>query len=166
MVRSEGPQLIRPPNYHVFDLLKGHMDAESAGVESDESADLDAVASVSVEGRQTTVSIVNQREDQRREVGIRLVGLECRLPGRVTATALKGARNDENTPDEPEKVVQRSVPVEGQGGEWSVVCEPYSPTVLTIRRRGISVPRVPPALMRDDRQGTAFLSARHTALRH
>jgi len=107
------------------------MGAESIGIEFDETADLDVVASASKDGRQTIVSIVNGKEDESVEVSIRMKECEGRLPGKATATVLTGKLTDENTFDTPDKVKPKPAKIEGKQDKWNVLCEPFSLTVVT-----------------------------------
>ena len=129
LVRSEGAQLIRTPNYHVHDLLQDHMDAESVGVDLTDPDVLDVTASRSSDGRTVFLSLVNPAENEPVDLTVRLASGS--YGSRAKVRVLGGDPSDENTLEEPDSVVPHTTTIEGQGGEWSLVCEPHSVTVLT-----------------------------------
>ena len=100
------------------------------GTEFDAESGLVVLASASKDRKKATVSIVNKDKNKSVDVKLQLSGAEGNLPGKATAL-LTGDPEDENSFEEPEKVMPRAWKVEGKGSEWSVVCEPFSLTVIT-----------------------------------
>ncbi len=135
LIKTDGPRFLRTANYHVLDLLKQHMEADSIGVEFDPASALDVVASVSAKHRQTTVSIVNPKESEPVQTRLRIRGGQTAPLDRVSAVVLTGDPADENTFEAPEKIKPRAGLVSRSGEEWVVSCPPYSLTVVTLKRR-------------------------------
>ena len=97
--------------------------------------DLDAVASVSKDGRRIMLSIANARQDEGAVARIRVPG-GGQQSGKASATVLSGKPEDENDFDGPDRVKPQMGRVEGEGNEWVVVCEPYSLTVVAFDHTG------------------------------
>ena len=132
LIKTDGPRLLRTANYHVFDMLKQHMGADSIGPEFDRASGLDVVASVSAKSQKTTVSIVNPNESEPVEARLRIKGAEGSAPNRASAVVLTGGPNDENTFEAPERIKPRVGSVQRKGEEWVALCPPYSLTVVTL----------------------------------
>ena len=131
LIKTDGPRFLRTANFHVLDLLKQHMEADSIGVEFDRKSGLDVVASFSAKSQQTTVSIVNPKESEPVQARLRTKGA---VPDRGSAVVLTGDPADENTFEAPEKIKPRAGLVSRSGEEWVVSCPPYSLTVVTLKR--------------------------------
>ncbi len=129
LIKTDGPLFLRTANYHVFDLLKQHMGADSISVEWDRTKGLDVVASLSEDGRKTTVSIVNSEETESTEVRLRIRGAGARA---ATSTILTGRPTDENTFEDPAKIKPGIGKVKKRGEAWVALCPAYSLTVITL----------------------------------
>ena len=127
LIKTRGPDFVRTPHYHAFRLLNLHERATVVGVEKEEKSDLDVMASLDEGSGTLTVSLVNRGE--------RSVDASLRLGGEAqwqsaSATVLTGSAADENTFDDPEKVIPRESDVSVTEGRLSVSCEPGSLTVV------------------------------------
>ena len=136
LIKTDGPRFLRTATYHVFDLLKQHMEADSIGVDFNGTSGLDVVASVSKGGRTTTVSIVNPQERAPLEARLRIRGTGAGEPVQATADVLTGKPTAENTYETPDKIKPRAGRVERKGDEWVASCPPYSLTVVTLAGSG------------------------------
>jgi len=107
IILTEGSKLIKTPTYHVFDLLKGHQDANFIPVawEREPEAiqrDLPHVdLSSSMKGDTLTVSLVNLSAQREAEVEIGLLGAK---PVSASGRALWGKATAHNTFTNPNHV--------------------------------------------------------------
>ena len=92
-------------------------------------------SSVSKDTGKTVLSIVNHRTEEPAEVRIQVKAGESTLPSTAAAMVLTGDPADENTFEAPDNVKPRAAKVEGEQGDWRVVCEPSSLTVVTFTDR-------------------------------
>ena len=141
VLKVEGPRLVRTPTYHVFDMLKHHMNADVIGVEATIGAfqfedegktrslpDLDIVASTTSDPSQFIVSVINPHLSREHTVRLRLEGA-----GQVqaVATVLTASGpleiNDFQVPDRVKPGVAKVG--EGSGG-WDLSCPPFSLTLV------------------------------------
>ncbi len=130
-IKTSGPKFVRTPHYHAFDILKEHLRAETIGVELNSTDGLDVMASLTKDGRQLTVSLLNQQEGKTVDADMRLKDDEGRLPHTAAAKVLTGNPADQNTFDVPDTVIPQEAKVEIKNGELSVTCKPVSLTVVT-----------------------------------
>jgi alpha-N-arabinofuranosidase len=141
VLKVEGPRLVRTPTYHVFDMLKHHMNADVIGVEATIGAfqfedegktrslpDLDIVASTTSDPSQFIVSVINPHLSREHTVRLRLEGA-----GQVQAVATVLTASDPleiNDFQVPDRVKPGVAKVgEGSGG-WDLSCPPFSLTLV------------------------------------
>ena len=141
VLKTKGPKLVRTPTYHVFDLLKHHMNADVIGVEATIGAfqfedegktrslpDLDVLASTTSDSSQFVVSVINPHLS--REQTVRL-GLEGGGRLQAVATVLTASSpldiNDFQVPDRIKPAVAK---VGEQDREWILSCPPFSLTLV------------------------------------
>ena len=111
---TEGDKLVKTPTYHVFDLLKGHQDADSLSVEWESMLDTiqkdlpRADLSSSIKGDLLTVSLVNLSAESETDIEIRLPDA---VPVSASGRLLSGRPTDHNTFDRPEHI--KPVDLEG-----------------------------------------------------
>ena len=130
-IKTSGPNLVRTPHYHVFDILKEHLRAETIRVELNGTDGLDVMASLAKDGGQLTVSLLNQQEGKTVDAGMRLKHYEGTLPQSAAAKVLTGNPADQNTFDAPDTVIRQEAKVDIKNSELSVSCKPVSLTVVT-----------------------------------
>ena len=141
VLKTEGPKLVRTPTYHVFDLLKHHMNADVMGLEAaigefqfeDEDRtrslpELDIVASASSDSSRFTVSVINPHVSRDRSVRLRLEGAG-RLKAAASMLTASGPLeiNDFEVPDRIKPAAAR---VGERDREWILSCPPFSLTVV------------------------------------
>lgn len=141
VLKTKGPKLVRTPTYHVFDLLKHHMNADVMGLEAAigefqfEDADrtrslpeLDIVASASSDSSRFTVSVINPHLSRERSVRLRLEGAG-RLKTAASVLTASGPLeiNDFEVPDRIKPAVGK---VGKQDREWILSCPPFSLTLV------------------------------------
>ena len=144
VLKVKGPRLVRTPTYHVFDMLKHHMNSDVIGVEANIGAfefedegktrslpDLDIVASTTGDSSELVVSIVNPHVS--REHTIRLGSPEGFEAGSAAATVLTGSGPLEiNDFEAPDQVTPAVAELEKNGDHWVVKCPPFSLTLVRL----------------------------------
>ena len=130
LLKTRGADLIRTPHYHALAMLGAHAGAEAVGVEGKGAGVLDAMASVSRDGRGVTVSLLNRDEQKAVETTAEVQGASGAILRSATATVLTGEDADENTFETPERISPRKAAAEVKDGRLSVSCPPMSLTVL------------------------------------
>lgn len=111
---TQGDKLVKTPTYHVFDLLKGHQDADSLSVEWESMLDTiqkdlpRADLSSSIKGDLLTVSLVNLSAESETDIEIRLPDA---VPVSASGRLVFGRPTDHNTFDRPEHI--KPVDLEG-----------------------------------------------------
>jgi alpha-L-arabinofuranosidase len=104
---TEGEKMIKTPTYYVFDLLKGHQDAEYIPVAWEVAPDTiqknlpQVDVSASVKDNALTVSLVNLSTEKEAEVELALPGVR---PVSAVGRVLRGKATDHNTFDDPNHV--------------------------------------------------------------
>jgi alpha-N-arabinofuranosidase len=132
VILTEGDKMILTPTYHVFDLYKGHQDAEL--IESYVQQDYVGTEDASVPGLHVSAS-----EGADGKVRITLANLSaaepesirCALSGgdftKAAVRSLSGNMTDHNSFDEPSKVSIRAMPdVLIEGNSFSIEAPPCS----------------------------------------
>ncbi|MDE2927898.1 MAG: hypothetical protein OXT71_15995 [Acidobacteriota bacterium] len=141
VIKTQGPKLVRTPTFHVFDLLKHHMNMDVVGVDAtiggfgfvDEGRtrslpDLDIMASANSDSSQFVVSVVNPHLSREQTVRLNLEGARRLQPAATVLTASGPLEfNDFQAPD---RVRPAAASVGGQGGEWTLSCPPFSLTLV------------------------------------
>ena len=141
VLKTKGPKLVRTPTYHVFDLLKHHMNADVMGLEAaigefqfeDEDRtrslpELDIVASASSDSSRFTVSVINPHLSRERSVRLRLEGAgRLKAAARVLTASGPLEINDFEVPDRIKPAAAR---VGERDREWILSCPPFSLTVV------------------------------------
>jgi alpha-N-arabinofuranosidase len=113
VILTEGPQMVKTPTWHVFDLFKEHQDAqlvesrietEMIGEEEEWMVpNLSESASISADGKlQITLGNLSVTEDY--PVSTQITGYAGR---KVSARILTGAMRDKNTFEAPDTVASR-----------------------------------------------------------
>jgi alpha-N-arabinofuranosidase len=143
---AAGNQLVTTPNYHVFDLFRGHQGATAvrthieAGkqeyrTEKGEKKRLDRLSgSASIKDGKLTLSLVNCHYTEACETELDLLGGAFAGPGvKVTLTA--SDPHACNTFEEPEQVVPRVERIACSGSRLTVTLPPASVVALTVDLR-------------------------------
>ena len=137
LIKTDGPRFLRTATYHVFDLLKQHMEADSIGVDFNGTSGLDVVASVSKGGRTTTVSIVNPQERAPLEGSVADKGDRGpESPSRRLPTCSPGNPRMRIPTRHPTRLNPGQAGWSEKGDEWVASCPPYSLTVVTLAGSG------------------------------
>lgn len=133
---TEGDRIVKTPTWHVFDLFKGHQDAESLMTVWENGPDIiekglpHVELSASVKDGRMTVTLVNLSAEKGADIDIEVPDA---LPASASGRVLAGRPCDHNTFDDPEKV--HSVPLEGihaNGHTLSVTLPPCAVAALDI----------------------------------
>lgn len=141
VLKTQGPKLVRTPTFHVFDLLKHHMNMDVVGVDATIGAfgfvdegrtrslpDLDIVASANSDSSRFVVSVVNPHLSREQTIRLSLEGARRLQPAATVLTASGPLEvNDFQAPDQVKPTV---VKVGGQDGEWTLSCPPFSLTLV------------------------------------
>jgi alpha-N-arabinofuranosidase len=104
---TEGSRMIKTPTYYVFDLLKGHQDADYIPVAWEVKPDTiqknlpHVDLSSSIKDNTLTVSLVNLSAEKEAKVELALPGVK---PVSACGRVLKGKATDHNTFDDPDHV--------------------------------------------------------------
>jgi alpha-N-arabinofuranosidase len=144
ILKVKGPRLVRTPTYHVFDMLKHHMNSDVIGVEANLGAfefedegktrslpDLDIVASTTGDSSELVVSVVNPH--LRREHTIRLGSPEGFEAASAAATVLTGSGPLEiNDFDAPNRITPDAVELKKNDDHWVVKLPPFSLTLIRL----------------------------------
>ncbi len=141
VMKTRGPRLVRTPTYHVFDLLKHHMNLDVVGVDATIGAfgfmddgktrslpDLDVVASATTDSSQFVVSVVNPHLSRVRTIRLSFEG-GGRLQAAATVLTASGPLeiNDFQVPNRIRPVTAN---VGEQDREWILSCPPFSLTLV------------------------------------
>lgn len=134
---TEGDILVKTPTYHVFDLFKGHQDADFVPVEWEEKPETiqkelpQVDLSASIRGDRMTLSLVNLSAEKEASVAMTLLsGKPVSAAGRV----LSGRPVDHNTFEDPDRV--HPAPLEKvtlQGDTLKAVLPPCAIASLEVR---------------------------------
>lgn len=127
MLLTDGDRMVKTPTYHVFDLFKGHQDAqllessietEMAGKGEWQIPNLTESASIDSDGR-IHITIANLDHEKSYEIETELTGLWSNENGlhnlnsgvrrgmNISALILSGCMHDMNTFDDPDKVTTK-----------------------------------------------------------
>lgn len=138
MILTEGEKMVLTPTYHLFKLMKGHMDGELIDIDFDEGCyDCNGIKvpslsiSASEKNNIMTVSITNTRldSDKHLEIEIRDGEYSCVSGQLLTANDM----HDCNTFEEPNKVCPANANVKFENGIISLNVPAMSAVVLTIK---------------------------------
>lgn len=137
MVLTEGEKMVLTPTYHLFRMMKGHMDGTRVDVAYDKKAyeaDGESVPKISISASEkngaVTVTIANTSLDEDEDIEIALDKAYSTVNAEVLA-----AENmcDCNTFDEPEKVVPRVLDAVLDGNTVKVRVPKMSVTAITVK---------------------------------
>lgn len=147
VLKTQGPKLVRTPTFHVFDLLKHHMNMEVVGMDATIGAfgfvddgrtrslpDLDIVASANRDSSRFVVSIVNPHLSRQQIVRLNLEGAN-RLQPEATVLTASGPL-EINDFQAPHRIMPAVANVGGQDGDWTVSCPPFSLTLVQFTAAG------------------------------
>jgi len=128
LLKSRGADLIRTPHYQALAMLRAHAGAEAVAVEVDAGESLDIMASIGGEGKELTVSLLNQ--DAEKAVAATLQVQGKGVLRSVKASVLTGDGADENTFESPERIAPAETAVAVRDGRLSLSCPPMSLTAV------------------------------------
>lgn len=138
MVLTEGEKMVLTPTYHLFRMMKGHMDGDKLDVDyQSEAYEVDGKAfpkislSASQKEGKITVSMCNTSLTEQEELVVELRDSSC-----TSAAAELLAANqmqDCNTFDAPDTVAPRKIDVDFTGDVLKVSLPPMSVCVVTLR---------------------------------
>ena len=128
LLKSRGADLIRTPHYQALAMLRAHAGAEAVAVEVDAGESLDIMASTGGEGKELTVSLLNQ--DAEKAVAATLQVQGKGVLRSVKASVLTGDGADENTFESPERIAPAETAVAVRDGRLSLSCPPMSLTAV------------------------------------
>ncbi len=130
--------MVLTPTYHLFRMMKGHMDGELLDVDytsdtytAKEVETPEYSVSASEKDGVMTVSCVNTRLDKKQEITLEI---RDRNVGAVSAEILSSDdMHDANTFEEPEKVKPAALEVTAEDGKISFTLPEASVAVITIK---------------------------------
>lgn len=141
VLKTQGPKLVRTPTYHVFDLLKHHMNADVIGVEGTIGAfgfvdegktrslpDLDIVATAASDSSQYVVSVVNPHLNRGHTIRLSL-GDGAKLRAAATVLTASGPLEINDFQD-PDRIKPVPAKVGEEDTEWILSCPPFSLTLV------------------------------------
>ena len=128
LLKSRGADLIRTPHYQALAMLRAHAGAEAVAVEVDAGESLDIMASIGGEGKELTVSLLNQ--DAEKAVAATLQVQGKGVLRSVKASVLTGDGADENTFESPERIAPAETAAAVRDGRLSLSCPPMSLTAV------------------------------------
>ena len=111
LFETDGERIYKTPTFYVMKLLRPHTGQYLIDVLPDEvDADLDTVATISEDGDNMTVSIVNRHlyDTKTVSLGSAVSGLEMTDARIVTAEDVRAY----NTYDEPERITDKEFPID------------------------------------------------------
>ena len=133
--------IVKTPTYHVFDLFKGHQDAElldsrietkMVGTDDWHIPNLTESASIKRDGT-VNITIANMDLKNEYEIETEIRGLEKKYAGNVSGRILQGSMRDMNTFDDPENVAARPFgKVNADGSKLNITIPPCSVVNLTM----------------------------------
>ena len=111
IILTEGEKMIKTPTYHVFDLLKGHQDADFVPVSWIQKPEkierdlpqVDVSASVAIDGK-VTISVVNISASRSADISFSFAD---DLPTKAEGKILTGEITAHNTFEKPENVTTK-----------------------------------------------------------
>ena len=138
VILTEGPQMVKTPTWHVFDLFKEHQDAqlvesrietEMIGEEEEWMVpNLSESASISADGKlQITLGNLSVTEDY--PVSTQITGYAGR---KVSARILTGAMRDKNTFEAPDTVASREFELTIGNGNLEFTIPAWSVLHITV----------------------------------
>lgn len=141
MILTDGDRMLTTPTYHVYDLYQAHQGGISLQTQIETSTVAFEVnqqqhnlpvlsGSASLKDGVLTVSIVNSHADSPVETTLSLLGGTAKSVSQVVLAS--DDIHAHNTFDRPDAVTPRHDPLDVSGGEWTVILEPASVSVLRI----------------------------------
>lgn len=138
MILTEGDKMVLTPTYHLFRMMKNHMDAERLTLDYDEKPytieDGRTIPKISMSASEKdeviTISACNTSLTEDEEIAIDLGGAAVES---ASAEILTGEMNAHNTFDEPEKVKPEAFEVKLSGGKLSFTLPAKSAAVITLK---------------------------------
>ena len=137
MILTEGDRMVLTPTYHLFKMMKPHMDGERLELTYDEKlydTENGKAAKISMSASEKngviTVSACNTSLSENEEMTIDLSGANVSSIG---AQILTGEMNDCNTFDEPDKVKPEAFDVSLAGGKLTFTLPAKSAVVISLK---------------------------------
>ncbi len=138
VILTEGPDMVKTPTWHVFDLFKEHQDAElvescieteTIGVDEDYMIpNLSESASVDSEGK-LQITLGNSSVTEAYPVETEISGFH---PKKVSARILTGAMTDKNTFEEPDAVHSEAFELKLEDGKLNFTIPACSILKITV----------------------------------
>ncbi len=137
MILTEGDQIVLTPTYHLFKMMKGHMDGERLALAYDEKpydTDNGKAVKISMSASEKdgiiTLSACNTSLTDDEDIEIELSGIDAKT---VSALVITGEMNAHNTFDEPDNVKPENMDVTLSGGVLSFKLPAKSAAVITVK---------------------------------
>lgn len=138
MILTEGEKMVLTPTYHLFKMMKGHMDGKLLDVDyKTESYECDGInvpkisVSASEKDGVMTISVVNTRLDSTEDMKLEIRDAEfVDAFGKILTAENMG---DCNTFDEPDKIKPAELNVTIENGMISFLMPPMSAAVITVK---------------------------------
>ncbi len=137
MILTEGDQIVLTPTYHLFKMMKGHMDGERIALSYDEKpydTDNGKAVKISMSASEKngviTLSACNTSLTDDEDIEIELSGADAKD---ASALVITGEMNAHNTFDEPDNVKPENMDVTLSGGVLSFKLPAKSAAVITIK---------------------------------
>ena len=127
LIKTSGAKFVRTPHFYALKMLHAHVGGEVLAVEAD---GLDVMASVARNDERVTVSLLNPDPTKAVDAVVNLDGANGKVPQSALAQVLTGDGADQNTFEQPDKVVPKAGKVEISDGKMKVSCPPTSMTVV------------------------------------
>ena len=137
MILTEGDKIVLTPTYHLFKMMKGHMDGERLALEYDEKpydTDNGRAVKISMSASEKdgviTLSACNTSLTDGEDIEVDLSGADAK---NASALVITGEMNAHNTFDEPDKVKPEKMDVTLSGGVLSFKLPAKSAAVITVK---------------------------------
>ncbi len=137
MILTEGDRIVLTPTYHLFKMMKGHMDGERLALEYDEKpydTDNGKAVKISMSASEKdgviTLSACNTSLTDGEDIEIELSGADAK---NASALVITGEMNAHNTFDEPDKVKPEKMDVTLTDGALSFKLPAKSAAVITVK---------------------------------
>lgn len=127
LIKTNGPQFVRTTHFHALKMLHAHVGGEVVAAESDE---MDVMASIRPDNGQLTVSLLNPDPKRAVDTAVNLNGGHGKGPQSMQVQVLTGDGADQNTFEQPDKVIPRAGKAEIRDGKIMVTCPPMSLTLI------------------------------------
>lgn len=137
MVLTEGDKMVLTPTYHLFKMMKGHMDGERLDISYNEKmykVDGKKIPKISMsaseKGGAVTISVCNTSVTDDEEISVSLTGLDVK---EASAEVLTGEMNVHNTFDEPDNIKPEKLDVTLTDGTLKFLLPSKSAAVITLK---------------------------------